>query len=159
MFLTIPINIYDPKYIIFMDKKRNIILKNSFFTKILYSPKQITTNGLFIIVNLNLLTVNNNINNNKSIKCIGNLVNSIENNNTVNKLFEIEKNILQNYNMFFDINKSPVYNIYNSFYGNGSFKIYEKINKNIDTFVYKISGIWETNNQIGLTYKIESVII
>jgi hypothetical protein len=153
MFLTIPINLYNNEYIIFMDKKKNIILDNSYFTKILYSPKYITINGLCIILNFKLFSVNNTIYN----KCIGNLVNSVENNITINKLFEIEKNILENYNEYFNLTKKPVFMINNSFYG-GSFKIYEKINKNTNTFIYRISGIWETKDEIGLTYKIETVV-
>lgn len=156
MFLTIPIQLYEHEYIIFMDKEKNIILNNSYFTKILYSPQSITITGLSIILNLKLFNVNN-VQYNKNIKCIGNLVNSIENNNTIKQLFEIEQNILENYNRHFCLNKTHVYMIYNSFYG-GSFKIYEIINKNTDTFIFRISGIWESNNEIGITYKIESVI-
>ena len=156
MFLTIPINLYNHEHIIFMDKKKNIILENSFFTKILYSPRTITINGLYIIINLKLATINNTTQNNKNIKCIGNLVNSAENNTNLEKLFQIEKHILDNYAEYFSAEKTHIYMIRNSFY-NGSFKIYEKINKNTNTFIFRISGIWESANEIGLTYKIESI--
>jgi hypothetical protein len=139
-----------------MDKKKNIILENSFFTKILYSPRTITINGLYIIINLKLATINNTTHNNKNIKCIGNLANSAENNTNLEKLFQIEKHILENYAEYFAIRKTHIYMIRNSFY-NGSFKIYEKINKNTDTFIFRISGIWESADEVGLTYKIESI--
>jgi hypothetical protein len=158
MYLTIPIDLYDDDYILFTNKKKNIILENSYFTKILYSSNFITINGLYIILNLTLLSVNNIFNNkynDKNIKYIGHLVDSIENNNIIIKLFNIEKNILKNYNEYFDLNKTPIYTIYNSF--NGGIKIYDKINKNSDIFICRISGIWETSDKIGLTYKIESI--
>lgn len=157
MLLTVPIDLYNHEYIVFMDKKKNIILENSFFTKIIYSPKNITFNTLFIVLNFKLLNVNNNISHYKNIKCIANLVNSPENNMTLEKLFSFEYHILENYKKTFDLKKNNAYMIRNSFF-NGSLKIYEKINKNTDTFIYRISGIWESADEIGLTYKIEAIV-
>jgi hypothetical protein len=157
MFLTIPIHTYTHDYIIFMEKKTNIILEHSYFTKILYSPKSITINGLFILLNLQLSNINF-INNNKNVKCIGVLANLIENTTALQRLFGIEHELLENYKHYFGVvGKKNTYMIQNSFYG-GTFKIYEKINKSTNMFVYRISGVWETVDKIGVTYKVESIV-
>jgi hypothetical protein len=92
---------------------------------------------------------------NKRFKCIGNLLNCQENANNLEKLFQIEENILKNYNDFFGIRKKMVFSIRNSFF-NGSFKIYEKIDKQATRFIYCISGICETNNEIKIIYQLET---
>jgi hypothetical protein len=77
-----------------------------------------------------------NINNNKEI---------------IEHIRLIEETILKNANI---INKIPQFKIYEQFM-NGNLKFFsdniEKINNHY--FMLKISGIWERDNQYGLTYK------
>ena len=137
-----------------MEKKKNNILENGFFTKLIYSSKSITLNGIYIIVNIKLLSIINLMD--KRFKCIGNVLNCQDNINNLEKLFQIEENILKNYNDFFGIRKKMVFSIRNSFF-NGSFKIYERIDKQTTRFVYCISGICETATEIKIIYQLESV--
>jgi hypothetical protein len=139
MLLAIPLNLYKTESVIFMEKKKNNILENSFFTKLIYSSKSITLNVTNLI--------------NKKFKCIGNILNCHDNILNLEKLFQIEESILKNYNDFFCIRKKMVFSIRNSFF-NGSFKIYEKIDKQTTRFVYCISGICETNNEIKIIYQL-----
>lgn len=147
MILTIPIELYEEEYVIFMDKKNNIVLNDGYFTKIYYSNNSITLNGLYILFNYLNTIENNNIYDN-NVKYINNLINSIQNSNTYNRLHNIEKNMLNNYNEYFQLNKKPIYTIKNIFYKNN----YKKIK-----YIIKISGIWENNDEIGLAYKIEKI--
>ena len=51
------------------------------------------------------------------------------------------------------IDKTPQYKIYEQI-KNGNIKMFNDIgNKSICSFILKISGIWETQNNYGLTYK------
>ena len=53
--------------------------------------------------------------------------------------------------------KTPQYKIYEQI-KNGNIKIFNNIgNKSICSFILKISGIWETNSNYGLTYKFVKV--
>jgi hypothetical protein len=89
------------------------------------------------------------------------------NNQTVNQLSQIETNIIHQYNKYIKSNPSQFYvslpiqkkyisikhNLYNQ-----KFKLYNSFDKlKSNTFMLKISGIWEDDYHIGLTYKISQV--
>ena len=59
--------------------------------------------------------------------------------NNINRIISIEKMILNNY----VLNKTPVFNMY-----------YRFINHSGNNCFVKISGIWETNVEYGLTFKV-----
>ena len=62
----------------------------------------------------------------------------------------IEENLLKKCRT---TNKIPQYKI-NEQLKNGNIKIFNEIeNKTVCSFILKISGIWETHNNYGLTYK------
>ena len=68
----------------------------------------------------------------------------------INNIKVIEEDILRKVNI---TDKVPQYKIYEQL-KNGNIKIFsESIDKIKNTFLLKISGIWETKNEYGLTYK------
>ena len=69
---------------------------------------------------------------------------------TINSIKIIEEEILKKYE---SSNKIPQYKI-NEQLRNGNLKIFTDIgNKSSCSFILKISGIWETEEKYGLTYK------
>ena len=115
---------YNINNIFFYEPVKNTVMDDSKFIRIIYSDEHIILNGLYLKLD-------------------------IENtNNILNFLDKTEREILNKYK----INKNNVNK-------NQCLKIQEQlqflINKNIPNknIVIKISGIWETNLMIGLTFK------
>jgi uncharacterized CHY-type Zn-finger protein len=74
--------------------------------------------------------------------------------NIINDLKMIEENILKKYSV---PNKTPQYKIFEQI-KNGYIKIFFDIEKKPETlFNLKISGIWETDENYGLTYKFTKI--
>ena len=71
----------------------------------------------------------------------------------LNRLYEIETEILEKYNS----NKKQKKIIYDTLSG-GSIKIFPNSDEDIvkvnNSFILKISGIWENETEYGLTYKL-----
>ena len=137
---------YDENNIYFCEAIKNNIMNEGSFIRILYSTYQFVINGIYLYVSLNDITIekfynkykyNFNINLNKDL---------------INKLKIIEENVLKK---IIINNKIPQFKIYEQI-KNGNIKVFcdnnnnTKINKQ---FILKISGIWETSLNYGLTYK------
>jgi len=144
----------------FSDKKPNMLM-DGFFTKIAFSNEYITMHGLFIDIPLKNPMVNKiyaryilqlDIYNNKDI---------------IQKLIDIEHQLLHYYAHFYNIitschydktnkTKSFAYNLRTQLQ-NGSIKYYKEsseIHSMKPVFYIKISGIWENQHEIGITFKI-----
>jgi hypothetical protein len=124
MNLVLDENNYNINNIFFYEPVKNTVMDDSKFIRIIYSDEHVILNGLYLKLDIE-----------KKI-CTGNF------------LDKTEREILNKYK----INKNNVNK-------NKCIKIQEQlqffINKNISNknIVIKISGIWETNLMIGLTYK------
>tara|TARA_B100001093_G_scaffold519067_1_gene606295 strand:- start:3245 stop:3649 length:405 start_codon:yes stop_codon:yes gene_type:complete len=129
--MNLVININEPIFnnIYFNDPIKNTVMNDSNFIRILYSNSYFVLNGIYIKINL--------IKNNEEF-----------NNNIIISIDKLERHILNLYN-----NKK-----------NHLLKLKEQINyfidklnnsKNINNISYmlKISGIWETDLSIGITFK------
>jgi hypothetical protein len=74
------------------------------------------------------------------------------------KISDLEISILERYNHFLKMykkyQKSPVYNLTTQL-KSCSVKLFDDIDKNLDecNLVLKISGIWESDKEIGITFK------
>ena len=146
------INNFDINNIYYLDPIKNTVIENSNFIRILYSNNLFTLNGLYLYIPLN--KVNLIINNNKTKYNI----NIDDNFDIINFLKNLESNILKN-----SIIKNIIpYYILIEQLSNGYLKIVNNSNDNSNTsklyeefrFILKISGIWESNIEYGLTYKI-----
>lgn len=141
--------------IYFLESKRNIIMEG-IFSKILYSNQYFTMNGIYLHLPLEIQYIEKSIN--KSMlkfypSCSTNY-------QLVQDLSKIEYKLLEYYKQMNNIvDKKNNYILTKQLYS-GNLKLYKDFNdmKNINdknySFIVKVSGIWETNEEIGITYKV-----
>ena len=146
------INQFKFRNLFLLEPKRNIIMDGK-FTKIVYSDELIVMNGIYLITPFDDFYVENNLN-----KCVLkiNIHNSI-NSNIITELIKIENNIIQYYKHLFECSKKP-FALLKEQILNGNIKLYNNTtNNNVNEkrckIIIKISGIWENEDQVGLTYK------
>ena len=151
MIITLYMDDLNYDYIDFLDSKENKIT-NGLFTKIIYSNSIFTMAGLFFYFPINVTNINNNYNRifiNFDIK-------DDLNNQIINYLSGIESKLLSMYN--FLKNKEFKFLLKEQLQS-GYIKIHS-CNNEIDTdskYIVKISGIWENEKNIGITYKIVTI--
>jgi len=143
MYLVNTIEQYNKKNLYFCESIKNNIMNDGSFIRILYTTELITLNGIYILINLHDITSEKYYN---KYKCT---FNTIINKDIIDKLKKIEEDILIKYKT----SKTPLYKIYDQF-KLGYIKLFSDV-KNIQNniFILKISGIWETQYNYGLTYK------
>lgn len=134
--------------IIICDPIKNSIMQYSNFYKIVYSNELLSLNGLYILFDLNKI----NINKDKLI------FNYSDNKDTIDKIAIIENYILN----LIASNKNKIFKI-TELLSNGFIKYCSnEINNNVyfnnmhdnKSLILKISGLWETKENIGVTFKI-----
>ena len=133
-----------------LDTKPNIIMDGN-FTKIIYSTEHFTMNGVYLSFSMKLLPMKNQP---KNMLCFP--VSYSENQDLIKQFIEIERNILHYYQKINPSIKHPTYSLRNQLQ-NGIIKFYKQYNEPPNyspVYFIKISGIWENNNEIGITYKI-----
>ena len=145
------INHLNKDNIVVCDPIKNSIIQYSNFYKLIYTNELLALNGIYILFELNNVKI-----------CIDKLLFDISSNSVnINKLSELEEYLL---NLLWYNNKNK-YKKVTEFMNNGSIK-YSFIDNN-NTLQYnnkkilnnakiilKISGIWESGDNIGLTFKI-----
>ena len=148
MNIVIRIDQYDDKCIYFCEPIKNNIMNDGNFIRILYTNPQVTLNGVYIFIKLNDIVCEKYYN---KYKCNFDVVSHSD---IIDNLKVIEENILKK----LDIKeKTPQFKIYEQI-KNGNIKIFNDIgNKSSCSFILKISGIWETFSNFGLTYKFVKV--
>jgi hypothetical protein len=144
MNLVLDLNQLNYKGIFFHEPIKNTVMNDSDFIRIIYSTDYFMMNGIYLKIHLNIASIEKYFN---KYKCIFN----VECNKTIiNELIQIEKNILSLVNN----NKIPQYRIKEQLTA-GYIKMfisnYHKYNNSY--FIVKISGLWETDNDCGLTFK------
>jgi hypothetical protein len=134
---------YDVNNTIFCDPIKNNIINDGSFIRILYSNEKFVLNGIYLLVSLNNVSIEKLY---SKYKCNFKVQENLE---TCSILKKIEDDLLKKY----ITNKIPCYKIYEQI-NMECIKIFMEIqNIDIGCFVLKISGIWETANNYGLTYK------
>ena len=143
MNLVKSIDQYDNKSLFFCEPIQNNIMNDGNFIKILYSPPNMVLNGIYLLVNLYDITCEKYYN---KYKCSFNVLNHRE---IIDNLKIIEEEILKKYKT----NKIPLYKIHEQL-RYGYIKVFSDVEiKQQCSFILKISGIWETQQNYGLTYK------
>jgi hypothetical protein len=139
------------EYIILNEPIKNSAVQYNYFYKLLYSTHIVSLTSIFLLFELNTLSFEND-----KIK----FDKTTLNNSVFSKLIELEDHIL---NLIVD-SKNKLYKL-KEIYENQFFKFSlsddnENINSynylkhlNNRTFIIKISGIWESKDSIGLTFK------
>ena len=135
---------YNENGIFFCEPIKNNVMNEGIFIRILYSTYNISLNGVYLLITLNDITCEKYY---TKYRCHFNPSNHTD---IIEKLKIIEENIMNKY----EINdKIPQYKIYDQLKC-GTIKIFNDIgSKNTCSFVLKISGIWETQTNYGLTFK------
>lgn len=136
------INETDTNNVFFLDKKKNIIM-DGFFTKILYSSPNYSILGLFFD-----FAIQGKLSNNKFF--------SFDINSNADKIamfIEMEKQLLKNYKLVNQISKNSVH-ILKSHLSQGYLKVFTKKEIRNKRYILKVSGIWETQTEVGITYKL-----
>lgn len=146
------INNFNYNNIIINEPVKNSIIIQSNFYKINYSNKYTTFNGIFILLDFQDIELSNdnkiNINtttNKQIIDKISILENNLLDFTNKKKNFKIKEQLLSGSLKFTD---SIINYNYSNFYNNNNINI---INKN--KIILKISGLWETKDTVGITYK------
>jgi len=135
---------FNESCIYFCDPIKNNIMNDGSFIRILYSNNYVVFNGIYLLIELNNLTVEKYYN---KYKCF---FNTSIHKEMIDRIYEIEDSILKKINI---PNKIAQYKI-NEQLKNGIIKLYNDFPIKPNTsFILKISGVWETNFNYGLTYK------
>jgi hypothetical protein len=150
MNLILPWKRFQPENIQFMKTKKNMIMENSLFIKMLYSDENLVMNSVYIEFPLSIQEINKNMV----------VFHPQENEALIQKMARIEQDILLYYKMVHQVSKNMVLSILSTL-DRGVFKFNSLVsgsgpriqfNKN-DVCVLKISGIWESHEAIGLNTK------
>lgn len=141
---------FNINYLQFLNKKKNLIMDGN-FTKIMYSNKLLSMSGLFMtfdFVDINsvlpLLPIENSQSSNMTTYSDKWNFGSTS---VIETIKLIEHKILKYYKDMFCCNKKMLFSN-NLQYSTRSYKNSE------NKLLFKISGIWETEYEIGITYKI-----
>lgn len=136
---------FDENRVFFCDPIKNNIIGDGQFIRVLYSNNIVTFNGIYLLIKLNDVSLEKFYN---KYKCIFDLNNQ---GTLLEKIKKIEENLLKKMDL---PNKTKQFKVYDQL-KSGNIKIYcdETLLKHTQMFVLKISGIWETEDQYGLTFK------
>ena len=135
---------YKEEHVYFCDPIKNNIMNEGNFIRIIYSSPFFILNGIYLYIKINYTSIDKYYNKYKCSFDINKYIDLIDN------LRIIEEGILQKVNIRGKIPKLKIYEQIK----NGNIKIFsDNIEKINNTFVLKIAGIWETENDFGLTYK------
>lgn len=131
-----------------LKKKTNNVI-SGYFTKFIYSSELFTMNGLYL--DFSIYNMVSNIEN----KCLSISYQPYEKDNMyqVNYLTNIEGQLLDYYNCINNIRKQCVPILSKKLYSGNLKKILDANILPNNVITVKVSGIWETENEIGLAIK------
>lgn len=141
-------------YTFFLEQKRNMIM-DGIFSKIIYSNQTFTINGIYLYLPIDIQGIEKSLNKN-IIKFYPSSPNNIS---LVQDLSKIEYRIIEYYKQLNNITKKTTCLLTKQLYS-GSLKLYKEyndyklMNDNKPTYIVKISGIWENDDEVGINYKV-----
>ncbi len=149
MNIALNINQFQINEIYFCDPIKNNVVNDGLFIRLIYSTEYFVTNGINLFVPLYDVLIEKFYN---KYKCSFHLIN---NKNMIDSIQQIEEDILKKLNNKNKIIQKTIYEQLRV----GNIKIFsENIDKtNNNLFILKISGIWETETHIGLTFKFSKI--
>ena len=135
---------YDENNVFFCEPIKNNIINEGNFIRILYSTHNIILNGVYLFINITDITCERYYN---KYKCN---FNTLIHKELIDNLKIIEENLLKKIEIKNKISQLKIHEQLK----NGNIKLFNEVtNKNNCSFILKISGIWETHSNYGLTYK------
>ena len=139
---------YNVDHVYFCESIKNNIIMNGSFIRILYSTSKLTMNGIYILLNFDNFCIEKYYNKYKYT------FDTAVNSELINFVRNVERDILTKLNIR---DKCPVYKIYDQLKIGGIKIITDKIEFN-ENIILKISGIWETDTEYGITYKFINIL-
>jgi len=160
MNIILDISNFQVGYLYFLQPKQNMIMDGT-FSKIIYSNEFFSLNSIYLYLPLEIQYVEK-IANKSTVKIAGN---SPSNASIIQELSKIESRIIEYYKQIHPNkgNKTAMASMHKQLLS-GNLKLYKNYTmsneeiKNSIQFILKISGIWESPTDIGLTYKIIEVV-
>lgn len=145
MNVIIPIERFNKHYVFFEKSVKNIVLENSDFIKIIYSNELCVINNLYLSFRLYANHYEDNFKKRKYF-----FVNN--NNAELKNIIEIEKTLLKLVNI---TDRQPCFNIKENIESGciSSVKTSPHLISESREILLKISGIWVTKTNYGITYK------
>ena len=149
MYISLDMDQYNEKNIMISEKTKNNIMTQGDFYRLYFSTPELILNGIHITFEVKNITIEKYFN---KIKCC--FEDSIFNNNIVSKIKEIETSLLNKYDY---INRTPIHRVEEQL-RHKYIKIFNENLISVGTyssikFVLKISGIWSSNGEYGLTFR------
>ena len=139
---------YNKDFIYFCDPIKNNIMADGTFIRILYSNEIFVMNGIYLMIPFQNVFIEKYYN---KYRCNFDIHSHKE---LIEKIKWIEESILKKMK---NKNKIHVFKIYEQM-RNGNIKVFSDSQENIhNAFILKISGIWETDINYGVTYKFLTV--
>ena len=132
----------------FQESVKNTIMEGSDFIRIIYSNELFSLNGVYIDFELDTAYIEKYFNKYKH-----NLNKISEKNiNIISRLSQLEKDILDRINI--SGKKCPIYKI-SEHLQSGNIKLFNEsiLKDGVCKYLLKISGIWENENEYGITFK------
>ena len=150
MFIALNTQKFNKNNTIISERTRNNVIDDSYFYRFYYSDDYFNTNGIFIKFNIKDIKVEKYYN---KLKCI--FKNNQYNNNIIKNIINIEEQILEK---FYRISNSPKTFRISEQLSNSYIKLYSEGFQNYTTydnidFLLKISGLWVSNSQYGITFR------
>lgn len=131
-----------------MESRKNIILDGK-FTKITNSDEFFATNGVYVHTPFQLTTIDRQ--SNKTFLKFP--ITNKQNARLITGLSQIEQSVLEYYKHLLNSNKHIVLSLSDNM-KNGCVKLYrECFQSDSSNYIIKISGVWEDQTRIGLTFK------
>lgn len=139
---------FDISGVYFSDPIKNNIMNEGRFVRVLYSTDTFVLNGIYLLVCFNNIYLENYFN---KLRCSFDIE---TNKDIINRIRSIEDSIIKKvgYNINGKIGQCKIYEQILT----GNIKVFSeniKQGTNNNTYILKISGIWETDEYFGLTYK------
>jgi len=148
MNVALDMNEFNINNVFYQKPINNTVMEDSNFIRILYSDELITINGIFVKINLKIESIDAYYN---KYRCV---YQENFNREVINYIKNLESIILHNYKS----SKKPSYKIKDQL-DTMSIKIFNETNvrKIPSEFILKISGLWETSTEYGITYKFTNI--
>ena len=145
--MNLVMNNFNKDNIFLLDPIKNFVIDNAYFYKLIYSTDILSLNNILFIIKLTNITLYKSGNKYKLV-----FDNNTDNRREIERLYKVENDILSRTKL----SGVPVMDLFDNLKSN-SLKLYtkhvlpERLNE-----IYvniKISGIWKTNKNYGITYK------
>tara|TARA_B100001287_G_scaffold51979_2_gene40891 strand:+ start:227 stop:691 length:465 start_codon:yes stop_codon:yes gene_type:complete len=146
MYLSLNFDQIDYNRFFITDITRNTVMDNSIFKRLTYSTENITFNGLCVVTDFDAYNIEKYY---QKYKCV---FDSTINRNIIQNINLLERNILSKNVVS---GKSPKYSIGDQLQS-GFIKVFlenSSMSRDNQYIILKISGIWESNLEYGVTFK------